>query len=146
MDIQLDSSTLNGWQVVLIDDEPDSLEVVEFLLERHGATVYMARDGASGLQLIREVRPHFVISDLAMPRMTGEELAATVQQDGVLSQIPLIALSAHARQEDYSRAIAAGFHGFMPKPLRPERFVRDVLRLLLDVPHIAHALNAHGGA
>lgn len=140
--MKLTENTLNGWTVVIVDDERDSLEVVEILLRRHGAEVFTATNGEKGLALIRELRPSFVISDLAMPRLTGEELAQALKNDSALSEIPLIALSAHVKDEDNNRAMAAGFHGFMTKPLKPERFVRDVLEKLIDIPEIADALAA----
>ncbi|PJF21039.1 MAG: response regulator [Phototrophicales bacterium] len=140
MAFQLQPNALKGWRVVVIDDEPDSLEVVKFLLQRYGAEVHTATDGQSGLALINDVRPMFVVSDLAMPKITGEELVRRVKDDRVLSHIPMIALSAHAKKEDYARAISAGFHAYMVKPLRPETFVKDLIRLMLDIPHIASAL------
>lgn len=125
---------LQGWQVVVVDDEPDSLEVATRLLTHYGAAVHTACDGQQGLALIRKVRPRFVISDLSMPKMDGWTMLSELTKDRFGSEIPLIALTAHAMVGDRERAIEAGFHNYLTKPLTPSTFMRDLLNLLIDIP------------
>jgi two-component system cell cycle response regulator len=125
---------LQNWQVVVLDDEPDSLEVATRILTHYGATVHTASDGQQGLALIRKVRPRFVISDLSMPKMDGWSMLAELTQDRFGGEIPLIALTAHAMVGDRERAIEAGFHNYLTKPLTPSTFMRDLLNLLIDIP------------
>lgn len=136
-------TALKGWNVVLVDDDPDSLEIVGFLLEMHGAAVHTAPNGEQGWELIKRIRPDFIISDLSMPAVTGWELVGKLKGgDRVVSEIPVIALTAHAMEQDRQRAIAAGFHNFIIKPLDPESFVRQVLTLLsVDRPELLAYLN-----
>src|SRR5690606_32880896 len=94
---------LQGWEVVVIDDEPDSLEVASRILRFYGANVYTASNGKEGLELIRHHRPKFVISDLSMPVMDGWEMLFEIQQDRHIAQIPIIALTAHAMMGDRTR-------------------------------------------
>ncbi len=127
-------SLLQGWTALLIDDEADSLEVAQIVLESHGATVHTAQDGDSALQLARRLKPHFIISDLSMPGMDGWEFIAAVQRDVALREIPVIALTAHSTPGFRERAVAAGFHNYLTKPLTATTFIRDLAVLLVDVP------------
>lgn len=132
---------LQGWRVVVVDDEPDALTIVRLLLTHYGAEVVTAPDGASGLELIRRERPSFVITDLSMPVMNGWDLIDTLKKDRTLLDIPIIALTAHAMQGDREQAIARGFHNYLTKPLVPETFVASVLTLLAaDFPELADVL------
>ncbi|MGQ9909251.1 MAG: response regulator [Candidatus Flexifilum sp.] len=132
---------LVGWDVVVIDDEPDSLEVAEIILDAYGANVRTATNGAEGLELVRRARPKFVISDISMPVMDGWGFIHALKNDRTLMDIPAIALTAHAMVGDRERAIAAGFHNYLTKPLTAETFIYDLLKLLMDIPELAEELN-----
>ena len=68
---KIPSDLLAGWDVVVIDDEPDSLEVARYILDFYGANVLTATNGQEGITLVEQAKPHFVISDLSMPEMDG---------------------------------------------------------------------------
>jgi CheY-like chemotaxis protein len=127
---------LDGMIVLVIDDEPDSLEVAETLLEDY-VDVITAGNGREGLEKAITRKPNFIISDLSMPEMTGWELIDQLKRERRTLDIPVIALTAHAMAEDRHRAIAAGFHNYLSKPLNPETFVNDLLRIVLDLHDIA---------
>jgi CheY-like chemotaxis protein len=133
---------LQDWRIVVVDDEPDSLEVAEIILTAYGAHVYTATNGAEGVQMIRKVRPHFAISDVSMPVMDGWGLIFEVKQDRATMDIPVIALTAHAMVGDRERALAAGFHNYLTKPLTANTFIRDLLNLLVDIPEFHNMLVA----
>lgn len=131
------NNALNGWKVVVVEDEPDSLEVATMLLEMYGAQVIGARNGQEGVELIREHRPNFVISDLSMPEMSGWELIETLRRDRAFADMPVIALTAHAMDHDRRRAIESGFHNFVTKPLQPEKFITQIISILaVDIPQL----------
>ncbi|MBL8155409.1 MAG: response regulator [Anaerolineae bacterium] len=132
---------LAGWDIVVIDDEPDSLEVAEIILDAYGANVRTGSNGAEGLDLVRKVRPRFVISDISMPVMDGWGFIHTLKNDRSLMDIPAIALTAHAMVGDRERAITAGFHNYLTKPLTADTFIYDLLKLLMDIPELAEHLN-----
>lgn len=138
------SDALSGWKVVVVEDEPDSLEVATVLLEMYGTEVIGASNGKEGIELIRKHRPNFVISDLSMPEMSGWELIELLKhEDRVLAEIPVIALTAHAMQYDRRKAIEAGFHNFITKPLHPEKFVTQVIGILAtDLPELRAYVDA----
>jgi CheY-like chemotaxis protein len=127
---------LQGWSVVVADDEEDSLVVATMLLEMAGADVRQARNGREALGLIRQLRPHFVLSDLSMPEMDGWLLMHELNTDRSTIDLPVIALTAHAMNGDRERAIEAGFTNYITKPLDPEKFLGQLLNLLVAVPEL----------
>ncbi|QPC83288.1 response regulator [Phototrophicus methaneseepsis] len=131
---------LMGWDIVVVDDEPDSLEVARYILDFYGANVYTATNGKEGLDLVEEVRPRFVISDLSMPIMDGWEFLSNLKSTGYMRDIPVIALTAHAMKGDRERAIAVGFHNYLTKPLTAHTFMDELLVLLLDIPQLSEYL------
>ncbi len=141
--MKIAKNLLEGWTVLVVDDEADSLEVASILLKMYGATVVVAANGRDGLEMIKKHRPRFVITDLSMPEMNGWELAKALKLgDRVVADIPIIALTAHAMTGDRSRALQEGFHNFLTKPLEPETFVSQLLELLVgDMPDLKALLD-----
>lgn len=137
------SRILRGQVVLVIDDEPDSLEVASILLEMYEAKVISAENGREGLELARKHRPVFIISDLSMPEMSGWEMINALKKDRSTLDIPVIALTAHAMEGDRTRAIAAGFHNYLTKPLKPATFIHDLLNLVMDIPAIADLMESN---
>src|SRR5262245_55458038 len=131
---------LKNWDVLVIDDDPMSLEVAQLILQHYGAIVHVATNGEEGLQQARRLHPRFIISDLSMPKMSGWELIKALRDDRGTMDIPVIALTAHAMMGDRENAIAAGFHNYLTKPLTPATFMRDLLILLVDIPQFAGQL------
>ena len=99
---------LEGWDIVVIDDEPDSLELARYILDFYGANVHTAVDGKDGIALVEQVKPRFVISDLSMPEMDGWEFLRELKSAVAIQEVPVIALTAHAMKGDRERAITAG--------------------------------------
>lgn len=137
---------LAGQKILVVDDEPDSLEVASLLLEMCGAEVVTATNGKEGLEAVRQHRPIFVISDLSMPVMSGWQMLHALKTDRATIDVPVVALTAHAMTGDRQRAIAAGFHNYLTKPLRPDTFIRDLLNVVMDTPVIAGLISQNQGA
>lgn len=135
-------TALAGLTVVVVDDEPDSLDVAATLLAAFGANVITASNGEQALAAVRQHHPAFVVSDLSMPVMSGWELLHAIQRDETTAAIPVIALTAHAMAGDRDRALAAGFHDYMTKPIRPETFVTDLLRVIRTNRSVSARLNS----
>ncbi len=138
----MSESLLKGWDVLVVDDEADSLELAQELLEMCGATIQTAANGREGLEKAIQKRPRFILSDLSMPEMSGWQLLGALKNDPRTKEIPVIALTAHAMQGDRELGFAAGFHNYLTKPLMPETFINNVLTLLMDVPSIAKEFEA----
>lgn len=131
---------LKDWQILIVDDEMDSLLVAKMLLQRCGAQVVGAYDGAQGFEKAKDIVPEFIISDLSMPNVNGWDMLGLIKDYPPTSHIPVIALTAHAMRGDRERAMAAGFHNYLTKPLMPQTFINDLLVLLEDVPNLGDSL------
>jgi two-component system, cell cycle response regulator DivK len=125
---------LLDWPVLIVDDDPSSLEVASMMLSFYGAKVSTAINGEEGLKLAQASRPRFILTDLSMPVMDGWTLLGHLKKDPRLAEIPVIALTAHAMNGDRARAMAAGCHNYLTKPLLPSTFINELITLLVDIP------------
>jgi CheY-like chemotaxis protein len=137
-------NVLANWIVYVVDDEEDSLNVARLMLQMAGADVKTASNGVEALKLVRTQRPHFILSDLSMPVMDGWRLIHELNIDRTLRDIPVIALTAHAMSGDRERAIQAGFVNYLTKPLDPDKFIQQLLNLLVDLPELNDLLTQQG--
>jgi len=126
------ASDLQDVQILVIDDDNDTRELIVFLLEQAGATVTSAASAKAGLQTLMQSRFDVLISDIGMPEMDGYMLMRKVRSlpSELGGQIPAIALTAYAGEIDYQQALAAGFQRHIPKPIRPEALVHAIVQLL----------------
>ena len=118
---------LTGVRVVLVDDEPDALEFLAFVLESEGAHVTPFADPAAALDDLVAHPADVLVSDLYMPRMTGWEFLEQARLRGVT--VPAAAMTAHPSLENRSRCVAAGFCACLGKPLAPSDLVHLVREL-----------------
>ncbi|MBL8133190.1 MAG: response regulator [Anaerolineae bacterium] len=132
---------LEGWEILVVDDEPDSLEVASVILDAYGAKVHEAGDGAEALALMKRARPMLVISDLSMPVMDGWRFLSAIRDDADLMYTPVIALTAHAMPGDAQRALEAGFNNYLTKPLTVETFMENLVLVLMQIPMLAEHIN-----
>lgn len=128
----IDRSTTQTWQVLVIDDEPDSLEIVSRILVFHGAIVHAVSSGAAALQALDNITPTLIIMDLSMPGIDGWEMLYLFKKNPRLAEAPIVALTAHAMKGDRERALGAGFHYYLTKPLSPISFFDDLLALFAN--------------
>lgn len=139
--MEIPKNLLEGWDVVVVDDEEDSLEVAEIILLEYGANVHTASDGKQGLRIVQVVKPRFIISDMSMPVMDGWGFIQSLKNDPEIANIPVIALTAHAMKGDRERALEVGFHNYLTKPLTVDTFMADLVKLLVDIPELVEHLN-----
>jgi CheY-like chemotaxis protein len=102
-----------------------------------------ANNGREALEKLQHFRPHFILSDLSMPEVDGWTMLITLKKDRRYLDIPVIALTAHAMSGDREKAIQAGFHNYIAKPLDPPKFIFQMVTLLTDVPELAVMLKAN---
>jgi two-component system, cell cycle response regulator DivK len=122
---------------------PDNLELARYILDYYGANFHTETSGRDGIALVEQVRPSFVISDLSMPLMDGWDFLNALKSMASVQHIPVIALTAHAMKGDRERAIAAGFHNYLTKPLKASTFMDELLILLLDIPQTEQYVTVH---
>lgn len=131
---------LLDWNVLVVEDELDNQDVARRLLSRYGATVYTADHGEHALEVIKNLTPDFILSDISMPVLDGWGLVYELQKDRATAEIPIFALTAHAMKGDRERAIAVGFYNYMTKPLTPATFIDELLSILEAVPQLQQKL------
>ena len=123
--------TLDGIQVLVVEDDPEAREMMAIVLGDRGATVRMAADYDGALAQMRLAPPHVLVSDIGLPGQDGYELARAVRaldRDG--ARLPLIALTAFARPEDQRKSMEAGFDVHLAKPLKPHLLLGAIAQLL----------------
>ncbi len=103
-------------QILVVDDEPDLVDLVRFNLERRGYEVLAAGDGREALAIARERRPDLAIVDVMMPEMDGIELVRRLRGDPRLSAIAILVLTARTDERDELQALTVGADDYVPKP------------------------------
>lgn len=116
--------------ILLVEDNEDNLVVYRTILEHVGYRVIVARDGEEGVSCAREHRPDLILMDISIPRLDGWEATARLKSGRDTRLIPIIALTAHALEEDRQKAIEAGCVGYLAKPVEPRRVVQEVARFV----------------
>ena len=122
----IDWNDTSTWYVLVVDDEPDNLEVVAETLEFRGAQVKTAQNGKEGLEALGDFAANLILTDLSMPVMDGWQMRARVKSDPGKAAIPVLALSAHAIAGDKERALEAGFDGYLTKPVNIHTLLDDI--------------------
>jgi PAS domain S-box-containing protein len=129
IDNSIRKGDLNGVRVLLVDDDPDSLAIVQRILQRNGATVRAANCMEAGLTAFDGFQPHVVLSDIGMPVHDGYELIKNLRMLPGGKTVPAVALTALARNEDRARALKAGFQMHVAKPVDSHELVAVVQNL-----------------
>jgi CheY-like chemotaxis protein len=124
--------------VLIVDDEPNVRQYLRAILEDAGFSVVTAANGEEALGIIKKKRPDFISLDLVMPRKSGYKLLYELRQDLTLSRIPVLIVTAHAKDELGQKdledllenRIMSGPGTYLEKPVSPDAFVRAVQRAL----------------
>lgn len=128
-----DKELIKSWIVLLVDDEPDNLEVARKVFSFYQATVHTATDGIECLELLASIEPTFILLDISMPRKDGWETIDAIRNTPQTKEIPVIALTAHAMEGDKKRAMTSGFDGYITKPFRLNTFFNDISSVLNNI-------------
>lgn len=116
---------------MVVDDEVDSLELVELSLVAWGAIALGVSCAANALEVIKQFKPDILISDIAMPQADGYTLLNRVREMKQVGQIPAIALTAFAKEEDIKNSLYTGFGRHLTKPVEPTELVKAILEVLV---------------
>ena len=125
--------------VLVIDDNSANLDLMVYLLRAFRHEAIAAADGEQGVTLARQARPAAILCDVQMPRLDGFEVLRILKADPLTRAIPVIAVTALAMVGDRERIMAAGFDGYITKPIVPETFVSQVEQ------YMAGEIRAGGG-
>jgi two-component system cell cycle response regulator len=113
-------------RLLIIEDNPDNLELMTYLLKAFGHETIVAHDGEEGMQTARRERVDLIVCDVHLPKKDGYAIAAELKADARLKDVPLVAVTALAMVGDRDRLLAAGFDGYIAKPIVPQEFVKQV--------------------
>ena len=113
-------------RVLLVEDNPANLALMQYLLQASGYRTLTAVDGREGVAVAQRESPDVILMDLQMPIVNGYEAARQVKEDPALRDVPIIAVTAFAMVGDRDKILARGFDGYIAKPIAPERFVSEV--------------------
>ena len=118
------------FKILLVDDEPDILEILSYPLKSEGFQVHTANNGLEAIKLAKDIQPHLIVLDVMMPEMDGIEACEIIRKDSKISNTLITFLS--ARGEDYSKIAGfnAGADDYITKPIKPKVLVSKVKSLL----------------
>ena len=116
--------------VLLVDDFEDGLEMYEEYLAYRGFQVLVARNGEQAIAQAQMYRPDVILLDIRMPGMTGTQAMRILRSDSSFANIPIIALTAHALDDERRHALESGFDELIAKPCLPDELVAAVERIL----------------
>ncbi|WP_028067098.1 response regulator [Solirubrobacter soli] len=103
--------------VLIVEDNERNLKLVRDVLGHAGFSVLEARDAEAGIELARVQKPDAVLMDINLPGMTGFEALTALRSDTSTASIPVLAVTAYAMKDDRARILAAGFDGYVEKPV-----------------------------
>ncbi|MFN2578101.1 MAG: response regulator [Pyrinomonadaceae bacterium] len=128
----LEGNILNGLRFLVVDDEPDSRELVATILKRCGGQVRCSQSAEDAIRAFKEWQPDLLISDIAMPDEDGFILLKRLRKlrSKRAKEIPAVALSAYASDEDRSLALSKGFQLHLRKPIEPDNLVNLIAAAL----------------
>jgi DNA-binding response OmpR family regulator len=129
-------------RILVVDDEPDVLDLVTYNLGQAGFQTDTAADGAEALRKARSTTPDLILLDLMLPEMDGLEVCKLLRRDAKTSAIPIIMLTARASEIDRIVGLELGAADYVPKPFSPRELVLRVKKRL-EQSHGAAAANAY---
>ena len=115
-----------GEKILVVEDNPQNMELVTYLLEDSGFEVLKAGDAEEARAVVAKTIPDLIFMDMRLPGTDGLALTKEFKARPGLSGVPIIALTAHAMQGDRERFLAGGCDGYISKPISVKEFIGDV--------------------
>jgi two-component system cell cycle response regulator DivK len=117
-------------RILVVEDNEENRDALSRRLQRRGFEVIIAVDGVAGVASAKAEKPDLVLMDMNMPELDGWEATRQIKADPALTEIPVIALTAHAMQGDRERAIAAGCTDYHTKPIEFPKLLAQIESIL----------------
>jgi len=118
-------------KILIVDDEPDALEVLGFKLRESGFVPLFAKDGARALSVARDERPDLIVLDLMLPEVDGLEVCKILRRDPSTAAMPILMLTARAAEMDRVLGLELGADDYVTKPFSPRELVLRIRKLLV---------------
>lgn len=119
-------------RVLIADDEPNIVTSLEFLMERNGYEVQIARDGEEALAYVRSFEPDLILLDVMMPLRSGFEVCQTIRENAAWQDIKIIMLTAKGRDVEAAKGLALGANTYITKPFSTKDLLAQVQQMLGD--------------
>ncbi|MBL7788671.1 MAG: response regulator [Chitinophagales bacterium] len=117
-------------KLLLVDDEPNILLSLDFLMRKNGFQVLIARNGTEALELLNEHTPDLVILDIMMPDVDGYQICQHIKSDAKLKSTKVIFLSAKSKESDIAKGLELGADAYMTKPFANKALLEKVKELI----------------
>jgi len=117
-------------KILVVDDEPDFVETVEFFLIGSGYQVFVAKNGKEALKQAEREEPDLILMDIMMPEMDGLEACRRLKKHSSLKSVPIIMSTAKGQAQDVKDALAAGAHSYLVKPFNLPDLVERIEKML----------------
>lgn len=119
-----------GEAILIVDDNPVNLKLVQVLLSSQGYEVRSAGDAEEALAALREFTPRLILMDIQLPGMDGLELTRLLREDPAMRGVVILGLTAYAMKGDQEKVLAAGCDGYVAKPIDTRKFPQLVAEYL----------------
>lgn len=116
--------------ILVVEDHPANMDLMELLVTSRGYRFVPATDGAAGVAAAARERPDLIVCDIHLPLLDGFGVVAALRREPLLRGTPVVAVSALAMVGDRDKVLAAGFDGYLAKPIDPESFIAEIERFL----------------
>ena len=119
-------------KVLVVDDEPNIVLSLEFLMQQAGFEVETAEDGATALAKVEAASPDLILLDISLPGISGFDVLEQLRQDSRYAKLPIIMLTAHGREVEREKGLALGADDYVTKPFSTQALVEKVQALLAE--------------
>ena len=120
-------------KVLVVEDNPDNMELVTLALHHSGYQVIQAWTGEEGVELAIKEHPYFILMDIALPGIDGIEATRRIRASSANGNTPIIAVTSYAMRGDMENILSAGCSGYFEKPIDPLRIVDDIHKILRGI-------------
>lgn len=122
-------------EILVVDDEPNIVLSLEFLMRKEGYGVRTASNGEEAMRALRDAKPDLVLLDVMMPRMDGYEVCQAVRSDPELNDVLILMLTAKGREVEREKGLALGADDYVTKPFATRELVEKVRTLIAAGRH-----------
>lgn len=119
-------------KILIVDDEPNIVLSLDYLVRKKGFVPYIARNGSEALAIANEHVPNLILLDIMMPDMDGYEVCKQLKSDPRFDATKIIFLSAKSRQEDIDKGLAMGADKYFTKPFSTKQLLQEIVDLIKD--------------